>query len=134
MSLAHIFIFIGAVLFALGLYLLISWLLQERRLTASVPGTVLGYLGNRGKGRRADVSEVAHLHVEFFIGEDRYSLMERQTLKPSGKYSPGTRVEVRYDPADPSVFRVADNKSDFWGAWALLGVGLAMALTGIIFG
>ena len=133
-SLARIFIFVGAVLFALGAYLIVSWLLQGRRLTAKVPGTVLGYLGNRGKGHKANVDEIAHLNVEFFIGEDRYVCMEKQALKPSGKYGPGTRVEVRYNPAYPSDFRVADNKSDYWGAWALMGVGLGMALLGFVFG
>ena len=134
MSLAKVFIFVGAVLFALGLYLLVSWWLQGRRLTARTPGTVLGYLGNRGKGHLANVNEIAHLNVEFFVGTDRYVAMEKQTLKPSEKYGPGTRVEVRYNPADPTDFRVADNKSDFWGAWALMGTGLALALLGVLFG
>ena len=134
MSLARIFVFVGAALFALGVYMLVSWLRQGRRLTARTPGTVLGYLGNRGRGKKADASEIAHLHVEFFLGGDRYSLMEKQTLKPSGKYSPGTRVEILYNPADPTDFRVADNRSDLWGAWALLGTGLAMAVVGIVFG
>ena len=29
---------------------------------------------------------------------------------------------------------VAGNRSDYWGAWALLGTGLGMALLGILFG
>ena len=134
MSLAKIFIFIGAVLFALGLYLLVSWLLEERRLTARTRGTVLGYLGNRGKGRRANIDEIAHLNVEFFVEERRYVVMEKQSLKPSEKYGPGTVVDVLYDPRDPTRFRVADNRSDFTGAWALMAVGLAMAVVGIVFG
>ena len=43
-------------------------------------------------------------------------------------------IVVLYNPADPTDFRVANNKSDYWGAWALMGVGLAMALLGLVFG
>ena len=134
MSLAKIFIVVGVALMLYGVYLLVSWLRLERRLTERTAGTVLGYEANRGKGRRADVDEIAHLKVEFFVDGERYLLMEKQSLTPSEKYVKGTKVDILYDPVNPTRFRVANNKSDLHGSWALLAVGAAMALLGILFG
>ena len=120
---------IGVVFLAVGLGLRRSWTHREDNLRGRAEGTVLEVI--RHESHTSDGTSVSWCPLVEFDFEGRRISLETKESVSRKKYYEGQRVNVLYDPDDPSAFRIEGETGGrtVYRVFTAVGAGcLAMAL------
>ena len=119
---------VGGIFLAVGIGLRRSFDRREERLRARATGTVEEVV------RRASRDSASFYPIVAFEYEGRTISLESDAGGGRKKYYPGQRVEVLYDPDDPTCFRLENDGGTRLIGNIFLAVGLGCAAIGVVAG